>query len=91
MERVEEGPLFINEEGMRAKIRDFNATFQEFVGMVMEMERSPDAFLSKIEELWKASICGALLEAGVNNSSAQQQDTGVYYQHGEQMKEEGGG
>ena len=44
---VEEGPLFVNREGKRAKMRDFNDAFQEFVGKAME--RNPGAFSSEVE------------------------------------------
>ena len=46
-DRVEEGPLFIDGNGRRAKMRDFNSTFQEFVGLARD--RSPEAFSSKVE------------------------------------------
>ena len=46
-DRVEEGPLFVDGNGKRAKMRDFNSTFQEFVGLARD--RSPEAFSSKVE------------------------------------------
>ena len=46
-DKVEEGPLFVDKNGKRAKMRDFNADFQQFVSIAME--RSPHAFSNKAE------------------------------------------
>lgn len=46
-DKVKEGPLFADGNGKRAKMRDFNADFQQLVSVAME--RSPNAFSSKAD------------------------------------------
>ena len=44
---VEEGPLFVNDDGKMAKMRDFNSTFQDFIRLAMD--RTAGVFSSKVE------------------------------------------
>ena len=44
---VEEGPLFVNSAGNRARMRDYNDTFQQYIRLAID--RSPSTFSSKSE------------------------------------------
>ena len=47
LDEVGEGPLFINDSGEQAKVRDYNDTFHQYIRLAMQ--RSPTAFSSQLE------------------------------------------
>ena len=44
-----EGPLFVNDSGEQAKVRDYNHTFHQYINIKLAMQRHPEAFSSKLE------------------------------------------